>query len=371
MINPVHQSGKFFDLSFKNGWKVDGWLFTSLMFILFYSMIIVFSASGESAQLIKSHIIRCLLALFTFTMASRINVVFIKQLATKAFLLTIILLVGVEFFGDIRMGAQRWLNLGFMSFQPSELAKITVPMMCALVVVHMGLADKIKNILLSVAIILVPSFLVLQQPDLGTAIMIAFSGFSVLFFSGLPFRLIAGGFFIGAAASPILWFHVLRPYQRERIMTIFNPDADPLGAGYHVVQAKAAIGSGGLDGVGWLEGTQTHLGFIPEQHTDFIFAAIGEEFGFVGFLILMVMYLFLIGRILYVLINLDDIYGKSFIGGIVSILFAYIFVNIGMVIGILPVVGVPLPLVSYGGTATLTMAFSLGLVSAYSAQRLK
>ena len=371
MKNNNYQSGKLFDFSFKDGWKVDGWLFAALIFILSFSTIVVFSASGENAQMMTSHITRCLLAIGVFVIASRLNVVYVKQFAAKALVITVILLIAVEFFGDLRMGARRWLDLGFMSFQPSELAKLTVPMMCALIVAHMGLANKVRNILISVGVIVVPSFLVLQQPDLGTAIMIAFSGFAVLFFSGLPMKLIGGGLFVGAAASPILWFHILRPYQRERIMTVFNPDADPLGAGYHVAQAKAAIGSGGFNGSGWLEGTQTHLGFIPEQHTDFIFAVIGEEFGFIGFAILMAMYLFLMGRVLRILLKLDDIYAKSFIGGILSILFAYIFVNIGMVVGLLPVVGVPLPLISYGGTATLTMTFSLGLVSAYSMQKLK
>ncbi|KDM91002.1 rod shape-determining protein RodA [Photobacterium galatheae] len=371
MKHDNYQSGKLFDFSFKDGWKVDGWLFTALIFLLSFSTMIVFSASGENAEMMTSHMIRCLLAIVVFVVASRLNVIFVKQLAAKAFVLTVVLLIAVACFGDLRMGARRWLDLGLMSFQPSELAKLTVPMMCALIVAHMGLANKLRNILLSVLVIVLPSFLVLLQPDLGTAIMIAFSGFAVLFFSGLPMRLIGGGFLVGAAASPILWYHVLRPYQRERIMTVFNPEADPLGAGYHVAQAKAAIGSGGLDGVGWLEGTQTHLGFIPEQHTDFIFAVIGEEFGFIGFAMLMVMYLFLMGRVLSILLKLDDIYAKSFIGGILSILFAYIFVNVGMVIGILPVVGVPLPLISYGGTATLTMTFSLGLVSAYSIQKMK
>lgn len=371
MKNSNFQNGALFDFSFDDGWHVDGWLFVVIALILSFSVVVVFSASGENAELMKSHVIRCLLAIGTFVIASRTNVVYVKQVATKLFIITILLLILVEVFGDLRMGARRWLDLGVFSFQPSELAKLTVPMMCALVVAHMGLADKVKNILLSLGVIFIPAFLVLQQPDLGTAIMIILSGFSVMMFSGLSLKLVAGGFLVGAAASPLLWYHLLKPYQRERIFTIFNPDADPLGAGYHVSQAKAAIGTGGFDGVGWLQGTQTHLGFIPEQHTDFIFAVIGEEFGFIGFLIMMGLYVFLLGRILRILLKLDDIYGKSFIGGIMSILFAYIFVNIGMVIGVLPVVGVPLPLISFGGTATLTMAFSLGLVSAYSVQKLK
>lgn len=371
MRNSTHQSTKLLDLSINDGWKVDGLLFAALSLMLSYSIIVVFSASGENAELITSHMTRCLLAIFVFIFASRINVIYVKQLAAKAFVVTVLLLVAVEFFGDLRMGARRWLDLGFMSFQPSELAKLTVPMMCALIVAQMGLANKVRNILISVGVIIVPCFLVLQQPDLGTAIMIGVSGFAVLFFSGLPFRLLLGGAAVGVAASPILWYHVLRPYQRERILSVLNPEADPLGAGYHVSQAKAAIGSGGLDGVGWLEGTQTHLGFIPEQHTDFIFAVIGEEFGFFGFLLLMALYVFLIARVFVITIKLDDIYAKSFIGGIVSILSAYIVVNLGMVIGLFPVVGVPLPLISFGGTATLTMAFSLGLVSAYSVQKLR
>lgn len=363
------QSGAFFDLSFDDGWHIDSWLLVALMMLLSFSTVVVFSASGENAELVKSHVIRCIMAIGVFVFASRINVVYVKELASKAFILTVILLICVDLFGDLRMGARRWLDLGFMSFQPSELAKLTVPMACALVVSKMGLTNNVKNIVLSVGVILLPCFLVVQQPDLGTALMIGFSGISVMFFASLPMKLILGSLGVGIAASPILWFHGLREYQRERIVAMLNPDADPLGAGYHVAQAKAAIGSGGFDGSGWLQGTQTHLGFIPEQHTDFIFAVIGEEFGFVGFLLLVAMYLFLLGRVLRILLKLDDIYAKSFVGGIMSILWAYIFVNIGMVVGVLPVVGVPLPLISFGGTATITMAFSLGLVSAYSVQK--
>jgi rod shape determining protein RodA len=171
------------------------------------------------------------------------------------------------------------------------------------------------------------------------------------------------------AAFPLIWNYVLKPYQQDRILTVLSPERDPLGSGYHVIQAKAAIGSGGIDGTGWLNGTQTHMGFIPEQHTDFIFTAIGEEFGFVGVVILFTLYFTLMIRLLYLMIGTEDIFGKAVIGGVLSILFAYIFVNIGMVVGLLPVVGVPLPLVSFGGTATLSLMISLGVVSAYSTQK--
>lgn len=360
-----------FDLSMTDGLKVDKWLFCGILMVLTFSVFVVFSASNENAEMIRSHFIKSAVAVCVFVCASRVNVAYVKQMAPKFYVLTVLLLICVCLFGDVRLGARRWLDLGFISFQPSELAKLTVPMACALVVAYSGVTDNLKNIGKLLVIMAIPCYLILIQPDLGTCLLVAFSGLAVLFFSGLPWRMIGGATAAVGLASPLIWEFVLMPYQKERIITVFNPAADPLGSGYHVLQAAAAIGSGGLTGKGWLEGTQAHLGFIPEQHTDFIFAVIGEELGFAGYIVMMLIYLFILLRLAYVMSALTDIYAKAFTGGILSIMFAYIFVNIGMVCGMLPVVGVPLPLISYGGTATLSLVFSLGLISGYSKQMLK
>ncbi|PSV00907.1 rod shape-determining protein RodA [Photobacterium kishitanii] len=358
------------DLSLSDGLNVDKWLFAGILMILTFSVFVVFSASNENAEMIRSHFIKSGVAVCLFVFVSRVNVIYIKQLAPKLYILTVLLLICVSLFGDVRLGARRWLDLGFMSFQPSELAKLTVPMACALVVAYTGVTSKLKNIGLLLLLTAVPCYLILIQPDLGTCLLVAFSGVAILFFSGLPWKMIIGALLGVGGASPLIWEFVLMPYQKERIITVFNPAADPLGSGYHVLQAAAAIGSGGLTGKGWLEGTQTHLGFIPEQHTDFIFAVIGEELGFLGYLTMMFIYLFILLRLAFIMNALTDIYAKAFTGGIMSIMFAYIFVNVGMVSGMLPVVGVPLPLISYGGTATLSLIFSLGLISGYSKQTL-
>ncbi|MDK9793262.1 rod shape-determining protein RodA [Vibrio sp. D431a] len=366
----IKRNPSFIDFSVKEGWKVDSWLLTACLLIMAFSIFVVFSASNESSTMISSHIVRNVIAVGVFIIVSRIQVTYFKQLSMKFYVVVLILLMLVPLVGDLRMGARRWLDLGFVSFQPSELAKLAVPMACAVIVSRFGLFNNTKNILMGLVIVLAPAALIVRQPDLGTAIMVAGSGLAVMLFSGLSLRLIfgAGGCLI--ATAPYLWTH-LKPYQQERVLSAFNPERDPLGAGYHVIQSKAAIGSGGSDGVGWLNGVQTHLGFIPEQHTDFIFAVIGEELGFSGFILMMSLYAILFGRLAFLMFKTDDLYAKSFTASVISILFAYLFVNIGMVTGLLPVVGVPLPLISYGGTSTVSIMCGVGIVSAFSAQKMK
>lgn len=357
------------DLSVDEGMKVDSWLFAITFAIMSYSVIAVFSASNENSSMIANHITRCVIALVGFVLVSRIRSEIFEQITLKLYVLVLVALIAVAVFGEIRMGARRWLDFGVFSFQPSELAKLSVPMVCSLIVFRFGLFNNLKTVSIALAAILVPSVFILKEPDLGTAIMVAGSGLSVMLFAGLSWYIVIGGLVSGALMFPIVWKFVLEPYQQKRILTVLNPESDPLGAGYHVIQAKAAIGSGGIDGMGWLNGTQTHLGFIPEQHTDFIFTVIGEEFGFVGVCFLFFLFALLICRLLYLVLTVRDMYGKCLISGILSILFSYFFVNIGMVIGLLPVVGVPLPLISYGGTATLSLMASLGIASAYSYQQ--
>ncbi|WP_210499060.1 rod shape-determining protein RodA [Vibrio crassostreae] len=363
-------SPRFIDLSIHDGWKIDSWIFTSVLLIMSFSVIAVFSATNENSLMVGSHVLRNMIAVGAFVVVSRVRTTYFLQLSFKFYVAVLLMLVAVSVCGELRMGAQRWLNLGLFSFQPSELAKLSVPMVCALIVYKYGLFNNMRNVALAISAIALPSLLILKQPDLGTALMVCGSGVAVMLFAGLSWRLIFGALGAVMAIFPFIWNYVLKPYQQKRILTVLNPESDPLGAGYHVIQSKAAIGSGGIHGSGWLNGTQTHLGFIPEQHTDFIFSVIGEEFGFIGVVVLFSLYFMLMARLLYLVIKLDDIYGKAIIGGVLSILFAYVFVNVGMVTGILPVVGVPLPLISYGGTATISLMLSLGIVSAYSTQKM-
>lgn len=361
-------SRSFVDLDFSEGLKVDRIILVLVIALFFVGFIAVFSASKENAYILSSHITKSILGVVVFVVISRVNVVYFSQITSKLYVVVLFLLVSVALFGETRMGATRWLDLGLFSFQPSELAKLSIPLMCSLIMFKYGLFNSVRNVGMALAVIAIPSLLILKQPDLGTAIMVAASGGAVMLFGGFSLRLLLGGVVSFAAISPIIWGYVLKPYQKKRIEAVLNPESDPLGAGYHVIQSKAAIGSGGVSGTGWLDGTQTHLGFIPEQHTDFIFSAIAEEFGFIGTCVVFALYLMLMLRLLRLLLTVDSLFGKAFISSVLFTLFAYVFVNIGMVVGALPVVGVPLPLISYGGTATLTLMISLGVVSAFSVQ---
>lgn len=359
------------DLSLSDGLKVDKWIFSSMVMLFFFSIISVYSATNESISLIQSHIFKIVAAIIFFVIFSRVRVTYFRQVTVSFYIVTVLLLLIVLFVGQSKMGAQRWLNLGLFSFQPSEFAKISVPMLCALMVSYKGLFDNFKSFSLAIVAILVPCVAVFLQPDLGTAVLIFISGVVVVFIGGLSWVFLGWLISLLALASPLSWFYILKDYQKERVISSFNPELDPLGSGYHVIQSKAAIGSGGSNGVGWLGGTQSHLGFIPEQHTDFIFAVIGEEFGFTGFALLISTYLVVLMRLLYIIINTEDIYGKCLCAGVMAMLFSYLIVNIAMVTGMFPVVGVPLPLISFGGTSTISIAISLGFCSAYSMQNRK
>jgi rod shape determining protein RodA len=283
------------------------------------------------------------------------------RIALPAYLLGLLMLFAVAGFGEIVNGARRWLDLGITRVQPSEMMRIAVPLMLA-TYFHRREADLSYIDYLAAAILLgLPVALIASQPDLGTALLIAASGSYVIFLAGLSWKMIAGLGIAAIGASPVAWTF-LHDYQRERVLTLFNPEADPLGAGYHTIQSTIAVGSGGLFGKGWLHGTQTHLEFIPERSTDFIFAVFAEEFGFLGALAMLVGYLALVTRGLLIALSATTLFSRLLAGSISLTFFTYVFVNMGMVTGILPVVGVPLPLVSFGGTAMVTLCLSLGLL---------
>jgi len=273
----------------------------------------------------------------------------------------IVLLLAVLILGQIGKGAQRWLDLGFFRFQPSEMIKITTPMMIAWYLSEHPLPPRAKQLFIATMLILLPTLLIAKQPDLGTALLVASSGAAVLFFSGLSWWLITAIAVTLAGLTPVLW-HFMRDYQRDRVHTFLNPEADPLGRGYHIIQSKIAIGSGGIHGKGWLGSTQSKLDFLPESSTDFIFAVFAEEFGLFGCVGLLSLYLLIIARCLYIASQTKDTYSRLLASSLAFTFFVYVFVNIGMVIGVLPVVGVPLPLISYGGTSVVTLLAGFGIL---------
>jgi rod shape determining protein RodA len=279
-------------------------------------------------------------------------------------------LLAVLVMGEIGKGAQRWLNFGLLRFQPSEMMKVVVPMMVAWYLAENPLPPSRRAVVVASLMIIVPTFLIIRQPDLGTALLVASSGIFVLLLSGISWWLVASVVGLLATAAPVLWYF-LRDYQKQRVLTFLNPESDPLGAGYHIIQSKIAIGSGGLYGKGWLNGTQAHLDFLPEHSTDFIFAVLAEEFGFIGILLLLAIYFFIVARGLYVATQAQSSFNRLVAGSLILTFFVYVFVNIGMVTGLLPVVGLPLPLVSYGGTSLVTMMAAFGvLMSIHTHRRL-
>ncbi|MDP2226629.1 MAG: rod shape-determining protein RodA [Moraxellaceae bacterium] len=280
------------------------------------------------------------------------------------------LLLGVVVFGEVRMGAQRWLKIpGFGSVQPSEFMKLGMPMMMAWFLASRVLPPRPTVVLMSLALIAVPVLLIAEQPDLGTSLLVAASGLFVLFLAGLPWWMISGFVVATVPLVWVAWTHLLHDYQRQRVMTLIDPEADPLGTGWNIIQSKTAIGSGGISGKGWLNGSQSHLEFLPEGHTDFIIAAYSEEFGLIGVIVLLLLYLFILSRSMYIAISAQDSYSRLLAGAITLSFFVYVFVNAGMVSGILPVVGVPLPFISYGGTAIITLLSGFGILMSIHTHR--
>ena len=341
--------------------KVDWPLLIGLLILSATSLVILWSAGGESQRLLVSQSVRLLVALIVLLVVAQIRPETWMRWSPLIYAAGIVLLTLVLIFGYTGKGAQRWLDLGFMRFQPSEIMKLGVPMMVAWVLARKSLPPTWLTLLLALGVLFVPAFLILQQPDLGTTILITLSGLVIVFLAGFSWRYIAvlGG--LALVAAPVL-FNLLHPYQQQRIMTLLNPWSDPLGAGYHSIQSMIAIGSGGAQGKGWLQGSQSQLEFIPERHTDFIFSVYAEEFGFVGVVMLLLLYALITARGLYIAYLSKDTFGRLLGGSIAMTFIFYVFVNIGMVSGMLPVVGVPLPLISFGGTSMVTIMASFGIL---------
>lgn len=340
-----------------------------ILSILAYSAFVMWSASGQDVDMMERKIGQIFMGLCVMLVMAQIPPRVYESWAPYLYVFCVILLILVDAFGQISKGAQRWLDLGFVRFQPSEIAKIAVPLMVARFINRDVCPPSLKNTGIALILIFMPTLLVAAQPDLGTSILVAASGLFILFLAGLSWRLILVAVVLVAAFIPILWFFLMHDYQQARVMMLLDPESDPLGAGYHIIQSKIAIGSGGFGGKGWLHGTQSQLEFLPERHTDFIFAVLAEELGLVVVLVLLGLYLLTIMRGLMIAAKAQTTFGRVMVGGLMLILFVYVFVNIGMVSGILPVVGVPLPLVSYGGSALIVLMAGFGIVMSIHTHR--
>jgi len=347
---------------------IDVILLLLLIALSSIGILVLMSADHENIGLLQRQATRLGIAFFAMLVIAQIPPHVLKIFAPWLFLLGTLLLLGVLFMGDMGKGAQRWLDLGFFRFQPSELLKLATPMMVAWYLAERRLPVKTKHIVIATIFIAIPTALIAKQPDLGTAILIACSGIAVLFLAGISWWLILGVASAGAALTPVLW-SFMKAYQKQRVLTFLNPEDDPLGAGYHIIQSKIAIGSGGLYGKGWMHGSQARLEFLPESSTDFIFAVFSEEFGLIGCIALLTLYLLIFIRSLYIATQAQDTFSRLLAGSLAFTFFTYLFVNVGMVTGILPVVGVPLPLVSYGGTSMVTLLIGFGILMSIHTHR--
>lgn len=341
---------------------LDWPLLVALLSLLCASLFIIYSAGGKEMAIVIRQATRIGLALGVMFFMAQISPATLQRWVVPIYLAGVLLLLAVLLFGVSSKGAQRWLDVGVTRFQPSEAMKLAMPIMVAWYISRYHLPPKLKHLFVGMLLVVVPTLLILKQPDLGTAILIASSGLFVLFMAGLHWRLILTALAIAPGAIWLFWQYGMHAYQKTRVLTLLDPESDPLGAGYHIIQSKIAIGSGGLEGKGWTHGTQSQLEFLPERHTDFIFALIGEELGLIGITLLLGTYIFIIGRGLYLAVNAQDAFGKLLAASITLTFFVYVFVNIGMVSGLLPVVGVPLPLISYGGTSMVTLMAGFGII---------
>lgn len=356
------------EVSFPQSIHVDVPLLVGILALCLIGYVVLYSAGDQNADLIVRRSIHLAVALVVMFIMAQVPPARLSGVSLWFYLMSLGLLILVLFFGETGKGAQRWLGLGPFRFQPSELMKLALPMVIALHLSKDQPPPPIGKVFMVLILIIVPVLLVAKQPDLGTAMLIAVSGFAVLFIAGISWKLLAGFAVVAMSSAPVLW-NLMHDYQKKRVLTFLNPEQDPLGSGYHIIQSKIAIGSGGLYGKGWLNGTQSHLEFLPERTTDFIFAVFCEEFGLLGVLILVSIYLFIIARAFYISMEAQHLYGKLLGVGIIAGFFVYIAVNMGMVSGQLPVVGIPLPLISHGGTSMMTIMAGFGVLMAIHTHR--
>jgi rod shape determining protein RodA len=348
--------------------KIDGPLVIGLALIAIFGLVVLYSASGQSMPTVIRTVVRLFLGTGAMLLLARVNPNFLRRASPWLYAIGLFLLIVVAGVGAVSKGAQRWLDLGIIKFQPSEVMKLAVPMTCAWYLQERPLPPNWASLGILAAIILVPVGIVAKQPDLGTAALIAIGGVLVIIMAGLPVRTMVISLVFAAAGAWLGW-HFMHDYQRNRVLTFLDPQTDPLGAGYHIIQSQIAIGSGGVFGKGWMNGSQAQLEFLPERSTDFIFAVIGEEFGLLGLAVLLILYVFVVWRSIFLAMQTQDTFARLLAGSLALTFFVYVFINAGMVTGLLPVVGVPLPLVSYGGTSVVTLLAGFGILMALYSHR--
>jgi rod shape determining protein RodA len=348
--------------------KLDGPLLVGLGLVAAYGLLVMYSATGQDWGMMGRTAVRMGLGACAMIALAQVNPNILRRAALPIYAVGIVLLIIVDVTGHIGKGAQRWLDLGFIRFQPSEMMKIAVPMLCARYLHERALPPGLRDLAILACIIGFPAALTAAQPDLGTAVLITIGGGLVVVMAGLQAWMMGAALVLAGVGSWFGW-SLLHDYQRQRVLTFIDPQSDPLGAGYHIIQSQIAIGSGGIFGKGWMQGTQGQLQYLPERHTDFIFAVMGEEFGLVGLGILILMYLFVVGRGMYLATQMQDTFSRLLSSSLALTFFVYVMINTGMVSGLLPVVGVPLPLVSYGGTSMVTLLAGFGILMALNSHR--
>ncbi len=354
----------------RDNWRrlhIDPWLLLGIVLLCSAGLILLYSASGGDRAVVLRQSAHMLVGFAAMMGVAQFPPALLSRIGPFLYFAGTVLLIALIFAGSGR-GAQRWLDLGFLRFQPAEIMKVAVPLACARLLAGGSLPPKLYRIAAAGVLIVPPVVLIAEQPDLGTALLVAATGAFVIFLAGIRWRYLIGLAVVAIASLVPLWA-LLHDYQRQRILTLLDPESDPLGAGYHIIQSVIAVGSGGLSGKGWLQGTQSRLEFLPERHTDFIFAVVCEEFGFVGAVGLVLLYLFVVLRALNIAVDAQEIFGRLLAGSLALTLFIYVFVNMGMVIGQLPVVGVPLPLISYGGTSVVTLMAGFGILMSIQTHR--
>ena len=348
---------------------IDLWLFIPLAALSMAGLVVLYSASGQSEVMMTTQIRNLVVAFFVLLLTAQLRVETLKIVSPYIFAVGVALLIGVAFFGVGAKGAQRWLDLGFIRFQPSEIMKVAMPLAVAWWLSKKALPPSAKPLVIAALMVAVPSLLILQQPDLGTSLLVASSGLAVIYMAGIQWRYILSLLIAAVLSIWPAWVFVLKDYQKQRVLTLFNPESDRLGAGWNIIQSKTAIGSGGWEGLGWTRGSQAQLDFLPEGHTDFIIAVLAEEFGFRGVSLLFLLYAAILLRGLAITWNAQSSFARLLAGALVTTFFFGLVVNLGMVSGLLPVVGVPLPLVSYGGTAMVSMMVAFGILMAISTDK--
>ena len=348
---------------------IDLWLFIPLAALSLAGLVVLYSASGQSEVMMTTQIRNLFVAFFVLLLTAQLRIETLKIVSPYIFAIGVALLFGVAFFGVGAKGAQRWLDLGFIRFQPSEIMKVAMPLAVAWWLSKRALPPSAKPLVIAALMVAVPSLLILQQPDLGTSLLVASSGLAVIYMAGIQWRYILSLLIAAVLSIWQAWVFVLKDYQKQRVLTLFNPESDRLGAGWNIIQSKTAIGSGGWEGLGWTRGSQAQLDFLPEGHTDFIIAVLAEEFGFRGVSLLFLLYAAILLRWLAITWNTQSSFARLLAGALVTTFFFGLVVNLGMVSGLLPVVGVPLPMVSYGGTAMVSMMVAFGILMAISTDK--